>query len=330
MSARRAEGVPLSERQQNSPTAGGRIVFLGAPEFAVPSLRALAERFDIVEVITQPDRPAGRGRRLQEPPVKVAALELGLPVWQPESLRGREARDRLRALQPDCGVVVAYGEILRPAVLAVPRHGFVNVHASLLPAHRGASPVSAAILAGDDETGVSIMLLDEGMDTGPVLAQERTAILPDDTRGGLEGRLAALGADLVARVLPRWLAGEVAPQPQDHARATFSGQLTKADGLIDWGRPASYLERLCRAMDPWPGAYTTWDGRSLKVWRGQLAAARTRVAPGTVVAEPGPAAVGTGEGLLRLVTVQPEGKPPMSAEDFVRGRPRFIGAQLGA
>ena len=320
----------MSDRQAGGPGLGRRVVFLGSPEFAVPALRALAERYDVVEVITQPDRPAGRGRRLQEPPVKAAARELGLPVWQPERLAGREARERLQALRPDCGVVVAYGELLRPSLLAIPPRGFVNVHASLLPVHRGASPVAAAILDGDAETGVTIMLLDEGMDTGPILAQERTPIRSDDTRGVVEARLAELGADLLTRVLPGWLAGEVVARPQQHEQATYSGRLEREDARIDWARPADYLERLCRAMDPWPGAYTTWEGSNLKIWRGEAAPGGEGAAPGTVAPEPGPAAVVTGQGRLRLVTVQPAGKRPLPAEEFVRGRPRFIGARLGS
>jgi len=173
------------------------------------------------------------------------------------------------------------------------------------------------------------MLLDEGMDTGPIVAQERTTIRPDDTRGALEARLAELGADLITRVLPGWLAGEVAARPQPHEQATYSGRLEREDALIDWSRPADYLERFCLAMDPWPGAYTTWEGASLKIWRAEAVPGAGDSPPGTVLPEPGPAAVVTGDGRLRLVTVQPAGRPPLRAEDFVRGRPRFIGAHLG-
>ena len=300
---------------------------MGSPEFAVPSLRALAEAFDIVQVITQPDRPAGRGRHLRQPPVKRVAQELGLPVWQAETLRDPQAVEHLRSLRPVCVVVAAYGEIIRPQVLRIAPRGFVNVHASLLPRYRGASPVSAAILAGEEETGVTILLLDSGMDTGPVLAQERIPIARDDTRGSLEEKLARLGADLLVRTLPAWLAGEIKPVPQGHALATVTRPLTREDGRIDWSQPASHLERLCRAMDPWPGAHTRWDGRLLRVWRGQVTTGPA-APPGTVLAWNGGVAVATGDGLLRLLVVQPEGRPPMPAEDFVRGRPQFVGSVL--
>jgi methionyl-tRNA formyltransferase len=319
---------PSSDTNQVRYRAGARVVFLGSPEFAVPSLRELAEHFHVVEVITQPDRPAGRGRQIQEPPVKRAALELGLPVWQPERLRGKEAVEHLRALRPDCGVVVAYGEILRKEILEIPPKGFLNVHASLLPRYRGASPVAAAILNGDSETGVTVMLLDEGMDTGPILAQDTTPIEPSDTRGSLEARLAVLGSDLIREVVPAWLAGGLRPEPQDHSRATLTKPLTREDGRIEWTRPASYLERLCRAMDPWPGAYTHWEGGLLKVWRADAPETDVLVEPGVVATVGSSVVVGTGKGVLRLLTVQLEGRPPMPVQDFVRGRPQFIGAKL--
>jgi methionyl-tRNA formyltransferase len=305
-----------------------RIIFLGSPEFAVPSLRALAGQYDIVAVVTQPDRPAGRGRQLSAPPVKEAATELGLPVWQPEALRGEEAVERLRSYQAGCAVVVAYGEILRPQVLAVPPKGFLNVHASLLPKYRGASPISAAVVAGERETGITIMLLDEGMDTGPILAQEALPILPADTRGGLEGKLAALGAGLLVRTLPEWLVGAIGPVPQHDSQATFSRALTREDGHIDWSRSAAYIERQCRAMAPWPGAYTHWQGKLLKLWRGHVIPRPAAAEPGTVLRAEEGIAVATGDGLLRLLSIQPEGRGPMTAEDFARGRPPFIGAVL--
>ena len=305
-----------------------RIIFMGSPEFAVPSLRALAGRFNVVAVVTQPDRPAGRGRQLSPPPVKRVAIELGLPVWQPDSLRREEAVERLRSFQPDCVVVVAYGELLRPQVLAVPAQGCLNVHASLLPKYRGASPISAAILAGEQETGVTIMLLDAGMDTGPILAQERLPILPEDTRASLEGKLAMLGADLLVRTLPGWLAGSLTPVPQDHSQATLSRALAREDGRIVWSQPALYIERQCRALDPWPGAYTYWQGKLLKVWRGRVIGAVAAAQPGTVLRTDQGIAVATGDGLLRLLSIQPEGRGPMRAEDFARGRPQFIGALL--
>lgn len=322
--------VSMSDRTRTDYGAGARVVFMGSPEFAVPSLRELAEHFKVVAVITQPDRPAGRGRAMQPSPVKEAALELGLPLWQPESLRGAENLEHLASLRPDCVVVAAYGEILSQPVLDVPPRGFLNVHASLLPLYRGASPVSAAILAGERETGVTIMRLDSGMDTGPVLAQDRTPILSDESRGSLEAKLAELGAGLLVRVLPAWLAGDIVAEPQDDSRATVTRPLTKTDGEVDWNRPADYTARQIRAMDPWPGAYTHWGTHLLKLWQAEAVNLAGKAAPGTVSQYPDGITVIAGQGQLRLLTVQPEGKPRMSVDDFVRGRPGFIGARLGA
>lgn len=306
----------------------GRAVFLGSPAFAVPSLQALAEVAEVALVVTQPDRPAGRGRRLQEPAVKVAAQELGLPVWQPESLRGRSARERLRETGADCGVVVAYGEILRPAMLGTLPRGFLNVHASLLPRHRGASPVAGAILAGDEETGVSAMLLDAGMDTGPVLRSVRTTIAAGETRGELERRLAELGGELTREVWPLWLQGSLVPVPQEEALATMTRPLGREDGRLDWGRPAQKLERQCRAMDPWPGTFTTWDGRLLKVW-GVAADGGTPGAPGEVQRDRQGVSVSCGQGALRLTRVQLEGRAAMGVTNFIQGNQQFVGARLG-
>jgi methionyl-tRNA formyltransferase len=312
-----------------SAAEAGRIVFMGSPEFAVPSLRALARNFTVACVVTQPDRPAGRGRQLVEPPVKRAALELGLPLWQPETLRGAAALAHLRRLEPDCVVVAAYGEIIRPRMLAAVPQGFVNVHASLLPRYRGASPISAAILNGDAEAGVSIMLLDAGMDTGPVLAQQAIPVAADATRGTLEADLAGVGAGLLARVLPDWLAGRITPTPQDERLATGTRPIEREDGRIDWTAPAAAIERLCRAMDPWPNAFTYWEGKLLKIVRGAVAPGVAGAVPGTVLSGGGGVAVACGTGSLRLLTLQPEGRGPMSADDFARGRPQFTGANLG-
>lgn len=261
--------------------------------------------------------------------MKAAARQLGLPVWQPESLRGPEALDRLEALRPDCVVVAAYGEIIRPRLLALPPRGFVNVHASLLPRHRGASPIAAAILSGDAEAGVSIMLLDAGMDSGPVLAREAIPVDTQATRGALEGQLAELGASLLVRTLPEWLSGRIAPVPQDAALATYTRPLTRDDGRIDWTQPAVYIERLCRAMDPWPCAHTLWQGKLLRVLRGAVTDTVAGAAPGTVLATPGGVAVACGQGSLELLRLQPEGRGPMAAAEFARGRPSFIGSRLG-
>ena len=309
-----------------------RIVFMGTPSFAVPALEALVAQgsYELVCVVTQPDRPAGRGRRLAAPAVKEAALAHGLPVWQPRTLRDPEAVEKLRALSPTVIVVAAFGQILSPDVLAIPSRGCLNVHASLLPRWRGAAPIPAAILAGDEETGVTIMLLDEGMDTGPILAQASLPIRPEDTTGSLTERLATLGADLLIATLPHWLAGEIQPRPQDHSQATMCRPLRKEEGRLDWSRPAIELERRVRAYNPWPGAYTTWRGQRLKVLRAaSLMDWHGPQPPGQVIALPEGTAVATGKGALLLLEVQLAGRRAMVIADFLRGRKEFVGSRLG-
>jgi methionyl-tRNA formyltransferase len=320
-----------------------RIVFMGSPDFAVPSLRALVEAgHEVVSVITQPDRAAGRGRRLAPPAVKVAAEDLNLPVVQPASLRRPEVVAWLAELEPAVIVVVAYGQILRRAVLDIPPKGTLNVHASLLPRHRGAAPVAAAIRAGDEQTGVSIMLLDEGLDTGPVLATQSTPILDEDTAGALTDRLATLGAALLVETLPAWLDGRIAPQPQDDTRATYAPRLDKEAGRIDWSRAAIELWRHVRAVTPWPGAATSYNGVSLRLLDAWPLPVAANAPPGTVVslpedaveaapaARPRPAfAVATGDGLLLPLRLQRAGKRPLYAEEFLRGERGFMGARLG-
>lgn len=307
-----------------------RIIFMGTPAFAVPSLEALvAERYEIAAVITQPDRPAGRGRRLVAPAVKQAALRLGLPVWQPETMRGEQIMDRLREAAPDAIVVAAYGEILRPNVLAIPPRGIVNVHASLLPRHRGASPVAGALLAGDEVTGVSIMLMDEGMDTGPILDMATLPIVPDDNRGTLTDKLAALGAEQLRETLPRWLSEEITPQPQDNSQATYSRLIKKEHGRVNWEEPAAQIARRCRAYTPWPGLFTTWQGRTLKIVRCHPAGVEEPAGqPGQVTISAGLPAAVTGESLLLLDEVQLAGKRPVNATDFLRGHRDFAGSLL--
>jgi methionyl-tRNA formyltransferase len=309
-----------------------RIVFMGTPSFAVPTLEALVaqESYELVCVVTQPDRPAGRGRRLAASAVKETALTRGLPIWQPPTLRDPQAVEKLRALSPTVVVIAAFGQILRPDVLAIPPRGCLNVHASLLPRWRGAAPIPAAILAGDEETGATIMLLDEGMDTGPILAQVSLPIRPDDTTGSLTERLAVLGADLLITTLPRWLAGEVRPRPQDHSQATTCRPLRKEEGLLNWSFPAVELERRVRAYNPWPGAYTTWRGQRLKVLRAEsLADWHGPQSPGQVLALPAGTAVVTGEGALLLREVQLTGRRAMVIADFLRGQREFVGSRLG-
>lgn len=309
-----------------------RAVFMGTPEFAVPSLRALVEAgYDIVGVVTQPDRPAGRGRRLLAPAVKEAALTLGLPVLQPQTLRRPEIIQELRELSPDVMIVAAYGEILRPEVLSIPPHGCLNLHASLLPRHRGAAPVVATILAGDEVTGITVMLMDEGLDTGPVLAQSSLPVSPDDTTGSLMGKLAYLAADLLIDTLPAWLAAEIVPQPQDHEQATYHKRVHKEDGLVDWSLPAVEIWRRVRAYHPWPGAYTYWQDRQLKILRAQpLEGWAGPGSPGEVIRTTQGIAVVTGQGALLLKEMQMAGKRPLGTEDFVRGRRDFVGASLGS
>ncbi len=307
-----------------------RIVFMGSPEFAIPSLEALARAHQVAGVVTQPDRPAGRGSRLQPPPVKRAAQASGLPVYQPESLRTPDALGQLAAWQPEVVVVAAFGQILPPAVLDLPPHGCLNLHASLLPRWRGPAPIAAAILAGDGVTGVTVMRMDEGVDTGPILAQREEPIRPDDTTGSLSRRLALLAAELIVEILPPYLSGQLSPQPQPEEGITYCRPLKKGDGQLDWGRGAIELDRQVRATDPWPGAYTTWRGQQLKVlraaplpdWRGNLR-------PGTVFPLGKGAAVATGEGALQLLEVQRAGKKPLPIEAFLRGQQDFIGAVLG-
>ena len=306
-----------------------RVVFMGTPAFAETSLRALcAAGFDLAGVISQPDRPAGRGRQPVSPPVADAARELGLPLIQPPNPHTPETLETLRRWAPDAIVVVAYGVILRPALLDLPPCGCVNVHASLLPRHRGSCPIHQAILAGDAETGVTIMRLDAGMDSGPILAQRAVPIHESDTTGTLTPALAQLGADLLVETLPAYLQGEITPQPQDHARATYAGMLCKADGRIDWDEPAVQIVRRVRAFDPWPGTCTHWEGRLLKIIEAEPVDAPP-APPGTVMDLAGQPAVAAGVGALLLRLVQLAGKKPTDGASFARGRRGFIGSVLG-
>jgi len=304
-----------------------RVVFLGSPDFALPTLEALASRYALVGVLTQPDRPAGRGRVLASPPVKQAALRLGVPILQPPRLRAPEATAALAAWNPDLIVVAAFGQILRAEVLDLPTHGCLNVHASLLPRWRGASPVPAAIRAGDPETGVTLMRMDIGMDTGPVLAHKATPISPSDTGGSLLARLAEIGALLLVETLPAYLAGTLEPVPQVEGRATYAPLLRKEDGRLNFSHPAEELERQVRAYDPWPGTFLEWDDRRLAVLR-----ASASDAPGVGIGEctrlGGFPAIGTSRGLLVLDTVQPAGRQPVSGDAFLRGAPAFATTRI--
>ena len=306
-----------------------RTVFMGTPDFAVPTLQALLAdpAYDVVGVVTQPDREAGRGRRQHISPVKAAALAAGAPILQPLRLRDPDAVAALAALQPDLIVVAAYGQILRPPVLELPRFGCVNVHASLLPRWRGAAPINAALLAGDAITGCTIMMMDAGMDTGPILAQAEMPIRPEDTAASLGERLAQQGAALLTATLPAYLGGALRPRSQPDEGVTICRPLKKEQGRIDWTQSAEVIERMARAYDPWPGAYTSWQGSFLKLGRVQATVGAGQ--PGRVQPWAGKVAVGTGQGLLVIDTLQLEGKKMLDIDAFLRGRPDFLGALLG-
>ncbi len=309
-----------------------RVIVLGTPSFAVPTLNALltAPTVEVVAAVTQPDRPQGRGRQLVASPVKQVAIAHGLPVLQPERLRGLAVLAQLQELQPDLLVIAAYGQILRQAVLDIPRFGCLNVHPSLLPHHRGPAPIAAAILNGDQETGVTIMLTDRGMDSGPILTQRREPLARTATTASLTAHLAEVGAHLLLETIPGWLAGTITPQPQDEAQATITRTFTKADGAINWADPALAIERQVRAFNPWPGTYTFDQGRRLILLDVQAEDRATDAPPGTVVAHgPGGPFIATGAGLLLIREVQPEGRRPISGVAFLNGASAEIGRQWG-
>jgi len=295
-----------------------RIVFMGSPDFAVPALEALAMHYLLAGVVTQPDRPSGRGGTIKPPPVKSAALHLDIPVIQPEKLRNPEALEQLRAWAPDLIIVAAFGQILRPDVLDLPKWGCINIHGSLLPRGRGAAPIQAAILAGDKETGITIMKMDTGVDTGPLLSQRSVPISPEDTAGTLFEKLAPVGAELLLETLPRYLSGELQPQPQPAEGVTYAPMLKKEDGLLDFTQSAAELERRVRAFNPWPGTWFDWNGAPLKVLYARMS---TEESPGAgqILTFQGYPAVGTGGGILILEEIQPAGKKSMSGKAFLTG-----------
>ena len=309
-----------------------RVVFMGTPQFAVPALGALMNAgHDVIGVFTQPDRRSGRGRRLAAPPVKEFAQRRGLPVFQPASLReDADARTRIDDLAPDAIVVAAYGLFLPDDTLAAPRLGCLNIHPSLLPRHRGPSPVATSIMDGDETTGVTIMLLDEGMDTGPILAQHETPIAQEETCDELTLRLFDMGADLLVETLEQWSVHHISPIPQDDANATITKRLQRADGHIDWNQPAESIARRVRAFTPWPGTFTTWQGRTLKILSAEPTDEALDSPPSVVsLLNSESIAVATGNGALRLHEIQLEGRRVSNAADFSRGRPDFIGSTLG-
>ena len=326
--------------EDNQPPTTPRVVFMGTPDFAVPTLRRLLDETAVVGVFTQPDRPAGRGRALRSSPVADVARAAGVPLFQPKGLRrGPEAEPALRALadlRPDVVVVAAYGLILPAAALNAGRHGALNVHASLLPRWRGAAPIQHAIIAGDAETGVTIMAMDEGLDTGPIVALEATAIGARETAGELSERLALIGADLLVRTLPQWIAGRLEAVPQDHSAATLAPSLTKADGELNWALSATALAQRVRGLDPWPGTFMYLpDGLRLKVHAASAGPADDPagaddsgpVPPGTFIDRGGLPAVVTASGLLVLERVQAAGGRVIDAADFLRGRRDIVGGR---
>ncbi|MEP6894802.1 MAG: methionyl-tRNA formyltransferase [Chloroflexota bacterium] len=294
-----------------------KVVFMGSPDFSLTSLQALTKNYDVVGVVTQPDRASGRGRELKSPPVKTLALELGIPIMQPEKLRIPEAMDQLRAWAPDLIVVAAFGQILKKDVLDLPKHGCINVHASLLPRWRGAAPINAAILAGDEEAGVTIMRMDVGLDTGPMLTKISMRLTPTDTAGSVTQALSQLGADLLIETLPRWISGEIEPQTQDDALSTYAPMLKKEEGKLDFTHDVNELERQVRAFNLWPGAFMDFNGTILKIHRAHVEEKNAEAGQRLIVQDQ--PAVGARGGLLILDEVQPAGKKPMSGKSFLAG-----------
>lgn len=312
-----------------------RVLFMGTPDFSVPTLRALVEAgHDVVGVYCQPDKQKGRGKQIQMPPVKETAIELGLPVYQPNTLKDEIVQQELVALQPDVIVVIAYGKILPPWLIRLPKHGCINLHASILPNYRGAAPIHYAILNGDTKTGITIMHMDDGLDTGDIIDIVETDIELNETTGQLFERLAQLGANTISPVLDKWVNGDIQSLPQDNLKASYTSKITKEMGLIDWTQPAHAIVNLIRALNPAPGCYSYFNGKRLKIWtaqvldgnsnsisiNGKLVAVDSSNVVGTIVSTVDGLAVLAGNGTYVLITeVQPENKKHMSATDFING-----------
>jgi methionyl-tRNA formyltransferase len=294
------------------------LVFMGSPGFALPILRSLAEQYNIVGVVTQPDRPAGRGRVLTPPPIKILADELHLAVIQPHRLSDPDTMRQLRIWAPDFIVVCAFGQILRPDVLDLPHYGCINVHASLLPRWRGAAPIQAAILNGDEQTGVTIMKMDPGVDTGPIMSQCPVPISRQDTTGSLASKLSDQGAQLLVDTLPQYLNGSLTPVPQDNTLATYAPMIKKEQGLLDFSQPAILLERKIRAYNPWPGAFDNWNHQLLKIHHAHVVEAPS-TQPGQKIIYGGWPAYSTGEGILVIDELQPAGKNKTNGKSFLQG-----------
>lgn len=308
-----------------------RVVFMGTPDFSVPPLEALVQAgHNIVGVYCQPDKEKGRGKQVQMPAVKVAALAHDLPVYQPVTLKSEEVEAELRALEPDVIIVIAYGKILPPWLIRLPKYGCINVHASILPKYRGAAPIHYAILNGDTKTGVTIMHMDDGLDTGDIIDVETIEILPNETTGELFERIATLGGTTINPVLERWVAGEIIATPQDDTKASHTSKITKDMGLIDWNSPAFEVANKIKALNPAPGCFTFINGKRLKLWMAESLEESSSVQPGTIVAITADSIdVATKDGILRLKEVQPDNKKRMSAGDFSRGHQLKVGMTFG-
>ena len=305
------------------------VLFMGSPKFAVPSLDALhdAQGIDLAGVFTQPDRPAGRGRQLTASDIKLRSSELGLGIFQPDSLKSGEIISTIHDLEPELIIVVAYGNILPTSILGIPEFGAINVHASLLPRWRGAAPIQAAIMAGDPEIGVTIMLMDSGLDTGPILSMRKINNHSSATGGELTRRLATLGADLLIETLPKYIAGNICPISQNEQLATYAPMLKKSDGVLNFNQSAEELERQVRAYEPWPSSYFLWNNRRIVVRKAE-AITENNLPPGMVALIGNRPAIGANPGVFLLKVIQPSGKKEMLGEDFLRGAGGFIGTNL--
>ena len=299
---------------------------MGSPDFSLPALRAVADTYEVIGVVTQPDRASGRGRELKPPPVKPLARELNIPVIQPEKLRQPEAMEQLRLWNPDLIVVAAFGQILKKDVLYLPRFGCINVHASLLPRWRGAAPINAALLHGDEETGITIMKMDVGLDTGPILTQRSIPLTREDTAGSVFEKLSHLGADLLIETLPDYLSGKIEPVPQPEEGMTYAPMLKKEEGRLDFTHSADELERRVRAFNPWPGAFMDFEGLLLKIHRAHVEAGNAEAGQRLIYGDQ--PAVGAGDGLLVLDEVQPAGKKSMSGKSFLAGARHWAQSNL--
>jgi methionyl-tRNA formyltransferase len=313
---------------QRSRTFDMKLVYMGTPQFAVLPLRKLAEAgHEIVGVVTRIDKPSGRGRVLVSPPVKKVAVEMKLPLYQPRRVREPGFISTLKSLNAEAIIVAAYGQILPKEILTLPKLGCINIHASLLPLYRGAAPINWAIINGDTITGITVMQMDEGMDTGPMLLQESIPIGPKDTTGSMLEKLSSLGARLIAEVLPLIADGSIVPHAQDDSKATFAPLLKKDDGFIEWKMTATEIHNRVRGMSPWPGAFTYLDGKMIKILESETMTGKGD--PGVLLEiDRETLAVGTGFGLLRIGTLQPEGKKPMMAGDFLRGHHGLTGKRF--